>query len=289
MLWADLYVNASYVAFIDTDAVFTTVVTYQSMFIDGKPVVRGVTGEDDMKMWRLVPNMTQFVIGKPQPMRCMSYFPVVIRTKHLRQLRQYVEETHQRPFDSVIQIVDGHLDGWCHFAIICSYIWYFHYEEYSFFVHKIDTNSSAFVPGQLADFNTMINMTGGVKVRNSNHFRWYFVSKWHRLAANSTLLTQILRTGYCYATGFKSSRFCTDIGHDTPYQDNLYSFEMIFSPFSDEEKRDEFHSHSMQCSLTGHTFDMDSETLTDLLTPETSLSDILQGHDTHWFLNGKKP
>jgi hypothetical protein len=39
--------------------------------------------------------------GLLEPMRCMSYFPVIIKTRHFKSMRAYFETYHKRPFDDI--------------------------------------------------------------------------------------------------------------------------------------------------------------------------------------------
>jgi hypothetical protein len=48
-----------------------------------------------------MPQGTFNAMGILEPMRCMSYFPVIIKTAHFKKMREYVEGYHKMSFDDV--------------------------------------------------------------------------------------------------------------------------------------------------------------------------------------------
>lgn len=54
-----------------------------------------------------VPSRTQFILQQEEVLRCMAYFPIVIKTKHLQELRAHVAKLHSKPFDKVFQEVSN--------------------------------------------------------------------------------------------------------------------------------------------------------------------------------------
>lgn len=250
MLWADKHTGSKYVGFLDTDTIYVTTVTQQSMFVDDKPVVFGAVGKPVNTWWNTVPASTMHVLGLPETMKCMSYFPVIIAADHLRQLRSHVENMHNRPFNDVIGDVDS--SHWCHFSIICTYIWHYHRQEYSFFVQEIVSGVNETVTGQDPDFQSILKSTGDVKARTTNHFRWVFESKTARHRANSTLLAALLRRGFCYATDFTNRMYCHTTGHESQYPKDIYRFEQTFLPAGEQEKYEEYLAHRLHAHFSGH-------------------------------------
>ena len=90
---ADLCTNATYVGFVDVpDTLFITAVTPSLILEHGiKPVVRARIGEPRIPCWI---QTGECVLGCKQVMQCMSHFPVLFKTAHIRQFREYVAQLH---------------------------------------------------------------------------------------------------------------------------------------------------------------------------------------------------
>ena len=123
MFWADNFTTAEYVGFIDTDTLFTTYVDREDLFDHGRPVVNGRIGVNPRPPWSHVPANTLNFTGVLEPMRCMSYFPVVIKTAHLVDFRRYIETLHGRPFDAVFERLFAANGMNSQFNIMCAYLY----------------------------------------------------------------------------------------------------------------------------------------------------------------------
>ena len=44
--------------------------------------------------------------GLPEPMRCMSYFPVIIKRSHLKDMRDYIFNIHHKQNSSFVDFDD---------------------------------------------------------------------------------------------------------------------------------------------------------------------------------------
>jgi hypothetical protein len=68
--------------------------------------------------------------GILEPMTCMSYFPVIVKTAHIREMREYLARYHNKSFDQAFKenINSNH---YSQFGIMCTYLWGFHKDEYS--------------------------------------------------------------------------------------------------------------------------------------------------------------
>jgi hypothetical protein len=62
----------------------------------------------------------------------MSYFPVIIKTKHLQELREYIEKYHNTSFNEAFFKFSDQL--YAQFNIFCTYLWNFHKNEYVWYV-----------------------------------------------------------------------------------------------------------------------------------------------------------
>ena len=71
----------------------------------------------------------------------MSYFPVIIKTAHLKEIRAMVEEHMKMPFNLAFQKFSGTWQttgvaiGYCQFNIMCTYLYRFRKDEYTWYMH----------------------------------------------------------------------------------------------------------------------------------------------------------
>ena len=134
MLFADKVVKSKFVGFLDSDTVFTTLVTPRSLFSkEGKPIIIGLVGRGTQKK-DINPGLRAVVdyLRKPYVMGCMSMFPVTVYTAHLSALRRHIEKLHQRTFIDVYSAVWANTTWHCHFTLLCNYVWYYHRHDYEF-------------------------------------------------------------------------------------------------------------------------------------------------------------
>jgi hypothetical protein len=228
MFYADGYTNAEYIGFADTDCKFITFVDREDLFEDGMPVINGRIGTYPANDWWLsVPASTQWLLGGlEEPMRCMSYFPVVIKAVHLKKMREYIFKVHNIASDDHRVFNKYMSDKFSQFNAMCAYLWHFHRSEYTWYVHSTDAHTAdaistevhqhrpnnsrpttaatatAIVPGQLADMSVFTTEMRRPKPRIAIHTRYQNHSE------------QITQEGYCRSPPFpKLNRtmqaFCT--------------------------------------------------------------------------------
>lgn len=94
---ADEYIDdpeVEYIGIVDTDSLFITYVELGDIFENGKPVINGRFGTYSLlrlsTVWSKVPEATFNVTGLLEPMRTMSYFPVVVKRSDFSAIRQYL-------------------------------------------------------------------------------------------------------------------------------------------------------------------------------------------------------
>ncbi len=152
MFWADNFTNADMVGFVDTDTLFVTVPDYEDLFEnEDKPVVIGVYGKPINRLWAEVSRRTLFSLGKPEVLRCMAYFPVIIKTKHLREMRDYMTALHNAThFDQVFSTIKA--KRYSQFNIMCNYLWRFHRDEYAWHVMETERGWQGVPPGPVTSF-----------------------------------------------------------------------------------------------------------------------------------------
>ena len=137
MFWADNFTTSEYVGFVDSDASFITYVDREDLFEDGKPVVNARSGYHPVgrnPVWRWSSN-TYISLGILEPLRCMSYFPVIIKTSHLADLRDYVAKYHNMSFnEAFLHKITSSV--YSQFHIMCAYLFKFKRDEYKWYVHS---------------------------------------------------------------------------------------------------------------------------------------------------------
>ena len=141
MLYADEFVDSEYVGFVDTDCEFVTYVDREDLFEDGKPVVNGRIGPVHDWVWYYMPAATKHLLQLDEPMRCMAYFPVIIKTQHIKEMREYIERINGgKSLREVLflEMIDKAQGRYSQFSFMCAYIWAFHRDEYVWYASNID-------------------------------------------------------------------------------------------------------------------------------------------------------
>jgi hypothetical protein len=95
MFYADNFTNSSYVGFMDTDTLVHSYVLENDIFEDEKPIIHGYIVNYNQTSWLdsfyiSWAKNTYHALGLEEPMICMSYFPIVIKTNHLIEIRQFI-------------------------------------------------------------------------------------------------------------------------------------------------------------------------------------------------------
>ena len=214
MFWADNYTSpdAEFVAFADSDATLITYVDREDLFEDGKPVINGRFGVETRAPWRNVPITTWTITGKEEPMRCMSFFPVVIRRSHLALIRKHITaHLGKNTFDEAFQSFSGYFSQ---FNIFCAvlfwdadlraqYTWYVHDYSPSWDGFKNPTPNN----GQWSDRSVFSRSNPDMfapKPRVAVHARWH--NHWERNAltiyTHAPMFTEFLQRGVCDSPPF---------------------------------------------------------------------------------------
>ena len=92
MFWADNFTNAEYVGFLDDDSLVTNYVLYEDLFDrQGRPHVMGRCPVSEDTGWQETSNTTHWTDNSgAEVMRTMNYFPVIVKTSHLKVVRDSV-------------------------------------------------------------------------------------------------------------------------------------------------------------------------------------------------------
>lgn len=139
MFWADNFTESDFVGFVDTDTLFIAHVCKHDVFDDaGRPHVYSVFGRHANKM-------TATAIGAEEPFRGSEYFPFVVRTAHLDQMREHIRKQMGKiTFDDAFKVFSAH-----HYSaadIIATYLWYYRRDLYSWRVRDVGTGPRGDVP-----------------------------------------------------------------------------------------------------------------------------------------------
>ena len=186
-----------YIAFVDTDTVFITRIVPEMLFSDGKPIIIAVYGKEINTIWLDTARSTANLFKTNEFMKCMTYFPVVLKVEYIIQARLYVERLHGMPFDEVF--IKMHTGRISQFNIMCQYIWLFHRNEYEFHfqLYNGETNlATSYRVDTLEMQNFITEKQKWPIVRLCNHYK--YITDWHTLEAYRDLF----RSSICFVGGF---------------------------------------------------------------------------------------
>lgn len=233
----DKYTTAEYVGFSDTDTMFTTVVTPESLFKNGRAIVVGYIGRSDF----CFPQGTEFLLKQKSVMN-MAYFPVTIKVAHLVEMRKYIEKIHGESFPKLFYKTVFFKKGTgvdtscsCQFCVMLNYIWYHHRDDYEFHLQMYPNGAwnGPIRAGQVSlDYLRAIDREYKVPVvRVSTHARYVNVDgKIHSkidsmIDPYATWLDKTIKEGICYSIGFEMCpNLCTQFSREKPHA-SLFSFE----------------------------------------------------------------
>lgn len=319
MFWADNFTTSEFVGFVDTDCFFLTYVDREDIFEEGyenqsgkgdaskvisssdgsgsgnsgggggkkvmKPVVVGKSGDPNKKfnrdpLWHQITATTFDVLGVLEPMKCMAYFPVVVKTKHIKALREYLEKKYNLPFYEVFQkyILTRR---YSQFNIFCAYLFHFHQDDYMWYPNDLspEWDFSNAVYGQLANRSSYTAQMRYPKPRIATHARYHappIVGPQH---VNGMI--DILQSGICFSPPFPKPKEwlpCTFFQKEEDFQTEVFE-EMHRFEWSDFTTV-VHHSHLQDAAYTRyqrhkncqHDFG-NSENITHLMTQGLKLSE----------------
>ena len=175
MMYADEIVHAKYIAIADSDAMVVTLVTPNTVFSDSKPRIIGVLSRSAMgsdKNWVHGIQAVQFMLKKDYVISCMSYFPVILKREHIRMFREHVERVHKKPFIEVYKEMFIMTQWYCHYSMMCNYVWHYHHDDYVFHYHSYVGWRQGWdspQPNQIKKFDFLTETNKQPVVRASTH------------------------------------------------------------------------------------------------------------------------
>lgn len=229
MMYPDVCTKVPYVGFIDTDTFFSTLVTPNLLFENGKPVIVAKIGLPPYTCWE---DSTERLLRKKEVMQCMSAFPIMIKTEHMKEMREVLAKEQGKPFDEIFKTSWG---SWCicQFSIMCNYVWYYHRNEYAWHLQMVPDGNwkgQNWVPSQVPVeyYHTEVKPEEKIPIpRTSIHLRYTITNgiSLNQREPPPQAIEDFIREGLCYSAGF---RYCPneckrwDV---SKVHYNLYSFE----------------------------------------------------------------
>ena len=195
MFWADNFTTSEYVAFSDTDTLFITYVDKEDLFENGKPVVISQFGNHNHFDWAAG---TKRALKVDEILRCMTYFPVIIKTSHLKEMREHIENVHgnnktfnQIFYDDITTVQ------------ICrdDYKWY-HRDDYKWYVQSVKGTTTQAIATLVNSSN--YNFTSDMfelKPRIASHARYRY-GDIGSIKKCTELLNLVLQRGVCISPPF---------------------------------------------------------------------------------------
>eukprot|EP00794_Sanderia_malayensis_P012933 gene12933-biopygen10310 len=235
MLHADRCTNKEYIGFVDADTMFATAVTEDMFFEEGKPVVIATMGTPHYRCWI---EAAEYVLQVKQVFQCMSNFPVTFKVSHIVEMRKYVERMHNNSFDEVFK--ESRPEGcpitgegsWCHYSMMCNYMWYYHRDEYSWHLQLVplgNWDGKKTIPALVQPNYLKMDIKDGYKIpkpRPAVHARHLYEGG--RRVMGQSLVAEtnlVLREGLCHSFGFKlCPQMCLNF-KETAMQEHLFRFE----------------------------------------------------------------
>ena len=202
MFYPEVCTTKKYVAFIDTDTMFITRIIPKMLFHKGKPIVVGIYGNVWDHHYTLIATSTVNIFKTKEVMRCMSNFPVIMKVKHLIELRKYVENLHNMTFEEVL--LTRRATHFSQFNMMCQFIWTFHRDEYEFRLQfqrnkRVMLKSASLREDATYFNNRLTDEQTRPFARVAVHYKYIVFANW-RL---QTTWTYLIKESICYAGGFE--------------------------------------------------------------------------------------
>ena len=199
MFYPERCTSKKYVAFVDTDTMFTTRIIPESLFKQNKPIVIALYGPEFSQNWREVAKSTSKLYKTKEALRCMTNFPIIFKTQHIIEARRYIEKLHNMPFDDVFIKMKSEL--FSQFNIMCQYIWMYHRSEYDFHLQLQTRQPHTNVSYRVSVSDMSKNITEEQRIpvpRPCVHFK-HTNTKWYK----EETYKDLLRSSICFDGGFE--------------------------------------------------------------------------------------
>lgn len=225
MMHADFCTKREFVGFLDADTLFVTAITEDLLFENEKPVVTGIIGMPRRPCWLLT---AEYILGHKQVMQCMSYFPIVFKVTHIINMRKHVEQLHKKSFLEVFKIAPKAVytatTCFCHYSIMCNYVWYHHRDSYAWHL-QLEPNGTWNGDGAIQSMVNASYFENEVLAkeklpipRSSVHARHLMYEGKYQdgFIPPKAVTDRLMKEGLCYSFGFDK----------TQIQKSLFTFEI---------------------------------------------------------------
>ena len=226
MFYPERCTSKKFVAYVDTDTMFVCRVVPDMLFVDGKPKVIGVYGYVSNGFWGMISQATVDLFKTKEVMRCMSYFPVIIKVEHMIQLRKYLEKIHGLTFDELlVKVTRKH--PLAQFNIMCQFIWMFHRDEYVFYL-QFQPNQKPGVSSATREDNAYFNNLNLSHnhtyplARVSLHYK-YLLEGWN----SQEMYRHLFKASICFMGGFElCPKTCIHYSKDS-LRKEMFAFDYL--------------------------------------------------------------
>ncbi|XP_075263509.1 uncharacterized protein LOC142355139 [Convolutriloba macropyga] len=218
MLWGDNFTDSEYVGFVDDDTLITNYVLFEDIFDEkGRPHVLGrstnftITGPG----WYQVSVTTRWSDKSSlEVMRTMNYFPVVVKTAHLKDIRLNILKHHPEftNFDDFFRrgIIRARR-GYSQFNIMHQHLWKLKFSEYNWHVEATSKTDKHFQ--QIKEVTPEMTFP---KRRCSLHYN----SDGRSVIPDFDFVKDVFKRGFCYSltklefdSDGENSRLCKKAGY----------------------------------------------------------------------------
>ena len=158
MFWADNFTDAEYIGFLDDDTLFSKAVLPDDLFDEeGRPRVLALypTASSFTELVYTWHQASFWALGHPSLVIAMSYFPIIVRRNHLREIREAMLRQHpEYPcFDDLFAaMIRKEFTFYSQFVIMFDYIWLHHRDEYDWHFAR-DGPGGEYLDGYPHDFD----------------------------------------------------------------------------------------------------------------------------------------
>jgi hypothetical protein len=207
MFWADNFTDAEYIGFVDDDTLVTRAIVPHDLFDEkGRPRVIGNLPRAGVKEWM---EASEYTFKRKAYVYTMTYFPVVIKTEHIRKMREEILKLHPEHgyFDEFYLALihrkypQKHISSFSQFCIMMEYLFQYHQEEYDW---HFESSPPAMIEEETSTTPHYTREMFKPFPRVSIHGSYLFMAVKKLRHANTVngrneAVTNIMKEGYCYS------------------------------------------------------------------------------------------
>eukprot|EP01084_Bolivina_argentea_P245933 411671_1 len=274
MLWADkflkklnIYHKFSWVGFVDTDTIFTSLITPKSIFknpyniTNPKPITIVHLGFYNV-WWLKVGYNTKRYFGYPEIFRHMSQFPATFKIKHIEQVRKlslkywFGNEYKNHHFDEIVKILFKPLPPFRkalfgQFNLFAIFAWNYAQNEYEWYIEPAMNESIArnrkIIYGVNGSDEEIYNFSSpDLNIHNGNEESMVRIAIHEKYT--DTTVSQIIAKGYCFSIDW-NSKYCTKLNEIVDLKDKLWNDLFEFQTFKAWSVYDRFRNQSLKAQI----------------------------------------